>query len=38
MKIYDKKMKLCRMFKGMNIRGCVEIHQRYLYSIDDGLK
>ena len=26
------------MMKGMNIRGCVEIHQRYLYSIDDGLK
>ena len=38
MKIYDPKMKLKMVYEGMNIRNSVEIHQRYLYSIDDTLE
>ena len=38
MKIYNTNMKLQMVYEGMNIRNCVEIHHRYLYSIDDALE
>ena len=35
--VYNKKMKLRHTIAGLNIRGCVHIHNSYLYTISDAI-
>ena len=32
-KIYDKQGKIRLVYEGLNIRGCYDVHQGYLYTI-----
>jgi hypothetical protein len=36
-RIYDEDMKLRITVNGLKIRGCLDVHQDYLYSIDDNI-
>ena len=35
--VYNKKMKLRVTHQGLNVRGCVHIHDSYLYTVSDAI-
>ena len=35
--LYDKDMQIQYAIKGLNIRGCIQLDQRYLYAISDSI-
>ena len=37
LQIYDSSENLCLTYTGLNIRGCQDVDQGYLYAISDGI-